>query len=510
MITQLYRSIFCCVVISIFISGCTSPKMLNMPLGAEMMSGITAPDSTINFNNLIPSLSSRNWLTARDALFTRLSGVGDYRLPGMLLYRNANGNWSTGMAYDGNGNLNNYKNAQLLFDERGIWVIALSSKNPQTLDNQNIIIKVPNPPPTPPQPILQMPPQLALTLNDGKYKVIDSNQNIVIRDSIMIPDPIKNPTSGGWVRTIISLDTIRAAKPIKSDTIGYSIHRTSLAYAKPIGDIGLSSLISIAASLVFKAAPPTDQQPTSAPDSIWTLSQWRTLSDASGDTIYFAMKKFQLTPGTLNRVSVTPTVIRNGIAVSDDVGSKSNLFSVNNTFENADPSILNIGIGIGLTNGSPQSIGNYPNTNGYLLLNVFFDRPILPLDNRSWGPCVGLGLTSGLFNHIFLGGQSSLSALPFILTRTFQFSFLAPLANELLKNTSLNFGWNYPMWTPALIATGASWLALLLEGKISEAFSPFLPDDWFYGGPGSIRIMAGGDYGGGRRAQCLIGLSYDL
>ena len=338
---------------------------------------------------------------------------------------------------------------------------------------------------------------------------------------------IKSSSDGGkkdkvWDHTLQTHRVSLSKSSTEYDTIGYGIHRTSLAYTKPVGDLGLSQLISLAASLVIKAPPPQETPVTSPPDSLWTLTHWRTLTNKNGESIYFAMQKFPLSPGTLNRISISPTLVRNGKAVQDDVGGQSKLFSVNNTFEDADPSWMNIGAGVGLTGGSPQSIANYPNTNGYLLLNFYFDRPMMPFDNRSWGPVVGLGLTSGLFSHIFLGGQASVSAVLIGVPVAIYDVYGVPIipAARLLGNS---FGWwgggktffNSPltdasMIIPILVRLLGSDLGWWGGDNSFWRPKPLFTNDWWYLGPGSIRVMAGGDYGGGRSAQCLIGLSYDL
>ena len=252
------------------------------------------------------------------------------------------------------------------------------------------------------------------------------------------------------------------------------------------------------------------------------------------------MKKFALTPSTLDRISITPTIIKNGKAIEDDVGMNSQLYSINNTFEDADPSRLNIGVGIGMTGGSPHSIADYPTTNAYLLVNIFLDRPLEPFDNRSWGPVLGVGLTSGLFSHLFVGGQCSISALtvpPYeIGTGIFDAADILSTPNLLVPAVLLfpparwvgmsvfgrggsSFHWPIYGGDAALVIPIAVWIiSCALDWKCDSVSLcyPFLPlwpinpPDWYYWGAGAARVMAGGDYGAGRNAQCLIGLSYDL
>jgi hypothetical protein len=473
--------------------GSSSPRMLHMPEGADVV-------SQINFSELKNDLKGSKWNMADMELF---DGIFDYRLPDMIVYRyqDTHEEWKAGLVYHGEGD--SVHNAQCFFDERAIWVILFSDINPM--------------------PQIHSEPPSDANLNYDHFIKIDTDINgndISISRKEYKNEKMKdNPSTG---------DTEDGS----NDTIGYKIHRTSLAYTKPIGDIGLSSLISIAASALLKTGPPTDQPFTSLPDTMAILSNWRTLSNKK-DTIYYTMQKFSITPGTMDRISITPTIIRNGIAASDDVGTKSNLFTLNNTFEDADPSRMNIGVGIGMTGGSPRSIGNYPTTNAYILANFFFDRPMLPLDNRSWGPVVGLGLTSGVFNRIFLGGQASVSALligvPAGLYDQINFPLIIPAVRwmgrdwwgggktffdmpiDKLSKWQLRDGFNTVIdFSPILIPL-ATWFVRISSGVcMTMPIKPIFRNDWWYLGPGAIRIMAGGDYGAGRNAQCLIGLSYDL
>ena len=218
-----------CVIVTMG-CGSSSPTMLVMPEGTESV-------NDINFAKLRCALDNKDWYCASSVFF---DSIYDYRLPDMVVYRDKNDYWRSGISYQGMGNMKSHESAQRLFDEHAIWVMMLSDIPPSIIQNSKVEKS-----------------DSTRKNNKDQFDTISSNDSIYKFDSI-IDNKASSVTSHFKLRReITTLDTSKRSKKPEIDTIGYSVHRTSLAFSKPAGDMGLSQLISIAASLITKAAPPT-------------------------------------------------------------------------------------------------------------------------------------------------------------------------------------------------------------------------------------------------------------
>jgi hypothetical protein len=306
----------------------------------------------VKIKDLKKELSNSEWYSALKAYYGEEQ---DPHLPDVVIYDSLD-SWRAGMVYHNYTSPKGGDQAQLLFDERNIWVVLFSDTLPVFKHNVPIV---------------------------------------------------------GLI----------------SDTVAIHLHKTSLAYVKPIGDAGLFGLVGSVVSILSKLTAGSTPTPAILvpKDSVWDIKSWRkivnnndNINDNINDSIYIAQTSFPLSMGTVNRVSATPILFRNGkMDTSIEVGSSSKLLFVDATFANADPSWINAAIGLGAAPSTPNRDifakrwwywGNWQ-TNAYLLALLYFHRPMLPYDNRCWGLALGIGITGNLLEHKLLAFQFSISYL---------------------------------------------------------------------------------------------------
>jgi hypothetical protein len=368
--------------------------------------------SALNKSALITSLDNGNWLQFGTD-FYGINGVYDYRLPDVIIYQNENHFWNSGSFYKGYS-AEESNAAQELSEERFIWALLVSADNPiKLLEDQ-------------------------------------TNTPLVLGHDAKI-----------------------------ADTLNYKIKRTALAYTKPLGERGLlgliSSIVSVipGASTVSQAISPAF---TPIPDQEF-VPQWRRVKcGIDGKDIYVAQVRFDISPGTVDRITVVPAIIGATSPAgkpepTSAVDDQSNLLFSNTTFVDADGSWLSASVGIGSNGKTPDELFRTPVNRAYAFCDLYLQRPALPLDNRSFGLAFGLGITPNVFDHIIAAGQVSISQLVDWL----QIPFLLPL-------NGLRYLLKYPI----------SWRR------------------GYTGWPGSIRIVGGGEFEPKLKGQVFLGLSYDL
>ena len=224
------------------------------------------------------------------------------------------------------------------------------------------------------------------------WVIIFARRNLTVPDTVTADNTVTDThtstdtSHGRHVESTVKRAITSAAFTVKRDVLGYEKGPRSLT---------ISTLLTGISQMFFGAALTNSPSNPNLSDSSRDISM-SFLGDSAkgtGNPIYFSEVRFALAVNSYNRILVEPKATLPFVYYNYNV-------------ENADNSTFGGSLGAG------YSLANR-NVNLFLLFHTMLIRPRKPITDNALSVVLGLDINdkSRLFDHIVLGGRTSLSIL---------------------------------------------------------------------------------------------------